>query len=161
MSCLFFFYSVSGIQPTAVATNPTLSSSFLIWSLQNKTFIIYNINKTVKKSKQKLSAKYNVWLFTYNLSNVSIFTDNKSLVQNKKKKSYLDIFAPHHFHSAREHWGQVGCTLRTHTQKKYNSHNHSVSLHAKFKCVESLKSENFSTTRLLFFCQLQPPVYTL
>lgn len=25
---------------------------------------------------------------------------------------YLDKFAPHHFHSAREHRGQVGCTYQ-------------------------------------------------
>lgn len=40
------------------------------------------------KSKQNLVQSTTIWLFTYNLSNVSIFffTDNKSLVQKKRKK---------------------------------------------------------------------------
>lgn len=69
------------------------------------------------KSKQNLVQSTTVWLFTYNLSNDNIFslnnifTDDKSLVQWKTNKvGYLDKLAPHYFHSAREHWGQVGCT---------------------------------------------------
>lgn len=53
---------------------------------------------------------------------------------------YLDKFAPHHFHSAREHRGQVGCTYQKKKRKKketkdYNSQNFIVSLHAYFKCL--------------------------
>lgn len=38
------------------------------------------------KSKQNVVQSTTIWLFTYNLSYVKIFTDNKSLVQQQQKK---------------------------------------------------------------------------
>lgn len=80
------------------------------------TFFFLLSNKTI--SKQNLVQSTTVWFFTYNLANVSIFqsyhffTDDISLVRQRKIKSNLDQLAPCHFHSAREHWDQVGCTFK-------------------------------------------------
>ena len=51
---------------------------------------------------------------------------------------YLDNFAPHHFHSAREHCGQVDCTYKKggeERNKRLQFPEFRSSLHAYFKCL--------------------------
>lgn len=51
---------------------------------------IFFFDQQKNKSKQNLVQSTTIWLFTYNLSKVSIFTNNTSLVQqNKNKKQWL------------------------------------------------------------------------
>lgn len=48
---------------------------------------------------------------------------------------YLDKFAPHHFHSAREHRGQVGCTYQKKKEKERNKRLQFPEFHSFPSCL--------------------------
>lgn len=129
---MLLFFSVSGtLLCWHVSSNKSHSLSYKPQNYLHYRFdpftinIFFSINKTMK-SKQNLVQSTTVRLFTYNLSAFfslsNIFTDNKSLVQRKTTKvGYLDKLAPHYFHSAREHWAQVGCTTIKKNKRHYTT----------------------------------------
>lgn len=124
---------------------------------------IFFFDQQKNKSKQNLVQSTTIWLFTYNLSKVSIFTNNTSLVQqNKNKKQWLVtwiILLPITFTQQENtvvRWTVLTKKGGKKETKDYNSQNSAV----PFMLTSSVWELTKWTCERSTWYQLQHPVYT-